>query len=241
MKFNCNIADDLLPLYVEGICSEDSKAALIKHLQGCASCREKLARMKDSSMISDVKEKKKQIQIIDYAKKIKRHRLKIGIFAALISVLSACVLSLCFLAVQDMYRQANPIIFEVEDGVYNLTESTLETTAKDIEQYVFYTNSQEIGVSVQNGENVSGTVLLWNVAYDTDCIQRADIEKGGTSCTFTNLSASHRYKITCDGLDDAIITIHDNRKISFWSSLKNVVAEILNSFFSSLVLTSSVD
>ena len=33
MKLNCNIVDDLLPLYLEDICSEDSKAALEKHLQ----------------------------------------------------------------------------------------------------------------------------------------------------------------------------------------------------------------
>lgn len=227
MKFNCSIVDDLLPLYVENICSEDSKAALEEHLQECASCREKLDRMKNSSIISNVEKKESQIQIIDFAKKIKHHRLKVGILAVLICVISACVLSLCLLTVKDMHAQANPIIHEIEDGVYNLTVNDLETTAKDAEQYIFYTNTTEITVKLQCKENFSGTVMLWNAAYDADCIQVANIKNGEVSCTFTNLSASQRYKITCDGLDDAIIMIHDNRKISFWYSLRNVLSDIL--------------
>ena len=227
MKFNCNIVDDILPLYLENICSEDSRAVLEEHLQECASCREKLTRMKNSSIIPDVKKKENQIQITDYTKKIKRHRFKVGILLVLICVLSACILSLCFLTVKDMYAQADPIIHEVEDGVYNLTDNVLETTAADIEQYVFYTNTTEIGVSVQGKENVSGSVMLWNVVDDRDWVQIANIENSGTSCTFTNLSASQRYKITCDGLDNSIITVHENRKISFWHSLKNVLATVL--------------
>lgn len=230
MKFNCNIVDDILPLYLEDICSEDSRAALEEHLQECASCREKLARMKNSSVIPDVKKKERQIQITDYSKKIKRHRFKIGILVVLICVFSACILSLCFLTIKDMYAQANPIIPEIEDGVYNLTDNALETTAENIEQYVFYTNTTEIGASVQSKENISGSITLWNIADDTDWIQIVTVENSGTSCIFTNLSASQRYKITCDGLDNSIITVHENRKISFWYSLKNVLTEILRLF-----------
>lgn len=226
MKLNCSIVDDILPLYVENICSEDSRAALEGHLQECAFCREKLARMKDSSMIPNVIKPEGRIQITDYAKKIKRHRLKIGISAVLICVFSACVLSLCFLAVKDMRAQADPIIPETENGVYNLTNNSLETTAEDIEQYVFFTNTQEICVSVQGREDISGSVMLWNSADDSDWILIGHIEDNGTSCTFTNLSAAQRYKITCDGLNSAIITISENKKISFWYSLKNVLMEI---------------
>ena len=230
MKFSCSIVDDLLPLYLENICSEDSRVALEEHLQECASCREKLARMKSSDIMLDVKKKESQIQITDCAKKIKRHRLKVGFFAVLICIFSACILSLCLLTVRDMYAQANPIFFDVEVGVYNLTNNSLETTARDIEQYVFYTNSQEISVNVQSKESVSGSVMLWNTAYDADWIQIANIESSGASCIFTNLSSAQRYKITCDGLDSAIITIHENRKISFWISLKNVLTEIFGVF-----------
>lgn len=227
MKFNCSIVDDLLPLYVEDICSEDSKTALEEHLQECASCREKLARMKNSNIISNEKKEESQIQIINYAKKIKRHRFKVGILAVLICVVSACVLSLVFLTVKDMYAQANPIIHEREEGIYDLTVNALETTVEDIEQYVFFTNTTEITVKIQSKENFSGSVMLWNTANDRSWIQIANLEKDSASCTFTNLSASQCYRITCDGLDNASIAIHENRKISFWYSLKNVLSDIL--------------
>ena len=45
MNMNCRIADDLLPLYVDGVCSPDSRALLEEHLRTCPACREKLKRM----------------------------------------------------------------------------------------------------------------------------------------------------------------------------------------------------
>ncbi|MCD8160976.1 MAG: zf-HC2 domain-containing protein [Clostridiales bacterium] len=45
MKLECGIARDLLPLYVEGLCSEESRAALEQHLQECEDCRACCQRM----------------------------------------------------------------------------------------------------------------------------------------------------------------------------------------------------
>ena len=39
MKINCEMAQDLLPLYEDGVCSETSKAAVVEHLSECESCR----------------------------------------------------------------------------------------------------------------------------------------------------------------------------------------------------------
>ena len=49
MKLNCSIVDDLLPLYLENDCSEDSKVALEEHLKQCPACSEKLERMKTAN------------------------------------------------------------------------------------------------------------------------------------------------------------------------------------------------
>ena len=45
MNISCKIAEDLLPLYLDNSCSEDSQAALEEHLKDCPSCRMKLNRM----------------------------------------------------------------------------------------------------------------------------------------------------------------------------------------------------
>lgn len=42
---NCKIVQDLLPLYHDGVCSEESRAAVEEHLAGCAACRQQLADM----------------------------------------------------------------------------------------------------------------------------------------------------------------------------------------------------
>lgn len=45
MKINCGIAEDLLPLYVDGICTQGSRQAVEEHLKNCEMCREKYRRM----------------------------------------------------------------------------------------------------------------------------------------------------------------------------------------------------
>ena len=40
MKIHCNIAKDLMPLYIDDALSEESKAAVEEHLTGCEGCRE---------------------------------------------------------------------------------------------------------------------------------------------------------------------------------------------------------
>ena len=42
------------------------------------------------------------------------------------------------------------------------------------------------------------------------------------SFTFSNLSSAHRYRITCDGNEELILTITDGRNVSFFGSMKNV-------------------
>lgn len=38
-KINCNVIGDLLPLYVDGAVSEDTKKLVEEHLAECADCK----------------------------------------------------------------------------------------------------------------------------------------------------------------------------------------------------------
>lgn len=40
MKTNCNIIKDLLPLYVDGLTSEDSNKIIIEHIKECKNCND---------------------------------------------------------------------------------------------------------------------------------------------------------------------------------------------------------
>lgn len=226
MKISCRIADDLLPLYLDDSCSEDSRAALEEHLKECPSCRAKLARMQ-SGIMDDIQVEKSAPKLASYAKKVRNHRIRIAILVVLVTIIASAVLALGYLTVRDMRHQSTPILTEVEVGTYNLTANDLETTAEEIEQYVFYTNYTQIRVTVQSDVGFQGTVMLWDTSDSNNFIQIADVNEKTNTCTFSCASAARRYRITCENLDGATITVSEGRTISFWNSLKSVFTEII--------------
>lgn len=48
MKYPCEMIQDLLPLYLDGVCSEESKKAIEKHLSECSACKEFYAVMREA-------------------------------------------------------------------------------------------------------------------------------------------------------------------------------------------------
>ena len=44
-KISCHIIQDILPLYVDGIVSEDTKEMVEEHLRECESCRKEAEHM----------------------------------------------------------------------------------------------------------------------------------------------------------------------------------------------------
>ncbi len=226
MKLNCSIVEDLLPLYLEELCSEESKSALEEHLRECHSCSEKFARMKNGQIIPHTETSETKPLIQDYAKKVRHHRICAGISIAFICLLAICALTILGLTLLDMRRAANPPIYELEDGVYNLTSAALESTAEELEQYVFYTNTAKISVKVDGNRHFQGTFMLWDKENSGSFIQICEVDEKTSTCTFTGLSASRRYMITCDGLAGANIAVSDGQDNSFLNSLSNVLNEL---------------
>lgn len=52
-KINCNIIRDILPLYVDGVVSEDTSALVEEHLAECEACRQEAERMKAHLSLPD--------------------------------------------------------------------------------------------------------------------------------------------------------------------------------------------
>ena len=64
-KLNCNVVYDLLPLYLDGLCSEESKRMVEEHIESCVECRKALENMKrDITILEDT-----DVEVI---KKVKR-------------------------------------------------------------------------------------------------------------------------------------------------------------------------
>lgn len=66
MKMKCSVIQDLLPSYVDNICSDDTRELVQEHVAECAQCKEKLEQMKNTEIVAG-KASKKQV---DYLKKI---------------------------------------------------------------------------------------------------------------------------------------------------------------------------
>lgn len=52
MKLPCQTIEDLLPLYFDGVCSQESRALVEEHTAGCKKCRQLLVDMNVDSPVS---------------------------------------------------------------------------------------------------------------------------------------------------------------------------------------------
>ncbi len=87
MKTDCNIIKDLLPLYAEGMLSEQSNSFVEEHLRECPDCRMELDILKKQN--SEDEKIKREAPFIEQAapiKKVKKKIRKRGLLIALISI-----------------------------------------------------------------------------------------------------------------------------------------------------------
>ncbi len=84
-KISCGITRDLLPLYLDDVCSEESREAVEEHLQHCPACRKELEAMKGKVTVCAKREAEKMTQFQDFIKGQKQDSWKKGLGAGLIS------------------------------------------------------------------------------------------------------------------------------------------------------------
>lgn len=120
----CEVVQDLLPSYVEGLTSEVTTQAINDHLASCEACRQICERMKtDEDNLPDNEQMNAQNKKdIDYLKKIKRHsRLDIIIAVMIFLVMFA---ALCYrqIFIIGTETSIDDIAYEItsEDGTYRL-------------------------------------------------------------------------------------------------------------------------
>ncbi|MBT9776680.1 hypothetical protein GPL15_09220 [Clostridium sp. MCC353] len=101
-KMDCDIIQDLLPLYAERLASEASCRMVREHLEECEECRNLLAELE--TPVQGMSEEEKEE--IDFLKKIrKRHKRLFRATAGLTVILLAAVLS----AAVKFYVIGNPV------------------------------------------------------------------------------------------------------------------------------------
>lgn len=87
----CNIVLDMLPLYVDGVCSQESKRYVEEHLKECKDCEKEYEEMKENLVVPVDED-------ITMIKKIKKqNRMEKGIIAMAVAVTFAIV---CFVFIE---------------------------------------------------------------------------------------------------------------------------------------------
>ena len=61
MKMECEVIRDLLPLYADQACSEQSRALVNEHLLDCADCRDMLQKIKENEIENGLKKEKDSV------------------------------------------------------------------------------------------------------------------------------------------------------------------------------------
>lgn len=82
-RTNCNIIKDLLPSYMDAVCSEDSRKLVEVHLNGCRECRNLMEMMTATEIVSE----KTGDRQIDYMKKIRQEYTKKNIVSFVLLVI----------------------------------------------------------------------------------------------------------------------------------------------------------
>ena len=86
MTFSCDTIKDLLPLYVDNVCSEDTKNILQAHLATCPTCRDLYEKMKNETVANQFHVERDEV-VSRHNKQVKRKSATIGIaFAAILMV-----------------------------------------------------------------------------------------------------------------------------------------------------------
>lgn len=111
MNISCEIIRDLLPLYVDEVCSNDSRVMVDRHLQGCESCRTELNYMKGE--LPQVAVIAEEVDSLKAARKAQNRFTVRGILGTLAAVL--CMITVgAFLFHPDVPFPVEPSRMQVE-------------------------------------------------------------------------------------------------------------------------------
>lgn len=95
MTISCEIIKDLLPLYHDGVCSNDSKALIEEHLAECDSCRAELQAMDGKLFMNDREHNLQEAEVVQsLSRKWKKGMLKSLLKGVLTTLVFVTVLGL---------------------------------------------------------------------------------------------------------------------------------------------------
>lgn len=203
-KVNCSIIKDLLPLYADGVLSEETAQAVKDHLETCESCRKESEMMRKELVIPAPqkiqRENGKVLKNLKHQLKIKR-MISAAIAAAVtaVIVISACMVYIHIGTVQDRFS---------EDTMVTLRDIQTDGEWKQLEfaesAYLNFDHpfcKKEITVDA----NSSGDVTLRISDADGNIVIDELTVQPGTSASLNELNSNTDYKVEIQADADFVL------------------------------------
>ncbi len=93
MKYDCNLIKDLLPLYYDDACSDESKKIVEEHLNECNSCKALLKEMQDDTYDNRLQKEQNEV-ILRHTKNVKKKALQAGLCIIAVPLLICLIVNL---------------------------------------------------------------------------------------------------------------------------------------------------
>ena len=73
VKYDCEVVQDLLPLYQDGACSDNSRKVVEEHLKDCSGCRDMAEKLKNYEVDERLIQEKENILRLNKGKKVRAY------------------------------------------------------------------------------------------------------------------------------------------------------------------------
>lgn len=222
----CGMAADLLPLYLDGCCSADSRAALEMHMDTCPACRAQCAQLRrELTPAADAAEDHGTEQIARaLAQKMRRRKRCLRALGAVLGVLLAVFLVLIGKTFVILGQPGGAAPAALPAGATDLAACEVSGTAEEVGAYVFATGTARLVVSADALPDAPVTVRLWQVRETRENTMVATLDAKQRSCVFTNLPPQTLYAVTVDGAPDVQLTVRS--RLTFREAFSLMLQEL---------------
>ncbi len=222
-NITCGIAEDLLPLYIDGCCSKDSRQAVEEHMKTCKRCQEKYLHLQDNlpTIATETTEIRTEKIALSLSKKIRKRKLVATVLTAMLGLFVVILLFFIGKAMMIMSEQGTTVPIDSSESTINLSEGDFSCSAQDISTYNFYTNTAKIVIRADTPLDETITVRLWNTADKDENILLSHLDKKQKICIFTNLFNQNRYSITVDNMSEISISV--SSQLTFWEAFSQAL------------------
>lgn len=148
MKYPCNVIRDLMPSYIDGLCSEESKDIVKEHINECPKCKELFNDYSsdfENSSISTVFSDEKEI-----IKKVNQKNKRTSLLNSFVTVIAAIIIMIILVVViapnRNLKKDEYQITFDnyyMPDHVLIIDDSWEVSPPKDKEQIIYVTSEDK--------------------------------------------------------------------------------------------------